>query len=508
MPTQQTRRNIAYGYTNPQTGIQQEPIIMQRVPTTADNAELGTIWIDKSASSFWILTNSAAGVNTWTATTGGATTLASLIVNPGDATVTAGDLTVSAGNLTVTAGAASLATLSAGATTLTSTLAVTGDTTIGGTFRVTGATHLLSDLTVDGTTTINGIFDFASAGVLSFVTTSNTNPAVTIGANGGAAETVNITSAQGTSATSIDIASTVGGVTIYGGMPTAASINISTVAGGGITAAYGASGMTLTGTGTFALATGVNAISVSADAAATAINIGTGAGVVKTISIGGTGANVIAIGNTQVAGSVAIGTAMIAGTISIGGTGAQVGTISIAPGTGAQIVNIATGGTGVKTVNIATGAIGNLVTLGTVTGAASLSLLSGTVGTTITSTGPITVASGTGLIGISADAAATTVNIATGLAVKTTTLGSLTGASQTTVQGGTSFLTLVTNGTILTTPLVNFNGTHIYNGAGVPANALALAVGDMYINTTAATAATRLYIATAASTWTNVSCAA
>lgn len=49
---------------------------------------------------------------------------------------------------------------------------------------------------------------------------------------------------------------------------------------------------------------------------------------------------------------------------------------------------------------------------------------------------------------------------------------------------------------------------NIITGAGVPANGLALHVGDMYINTTGATAATRLYIATGAGAWTNVVCAA
>lgn len=48
----------------------------------------------------------------------------------------------------------------------------------------------------------------------------------------------------------------------------------------------------------------------------------------------------------------------------------------------------------------------------------------------------------------------------------------------------------------------------IMSGAGVPAGALATAIGDMYINTTAASATTRLYIATAVGTFTNVTCAA
>jgi len=48
----------------------------------------------------------------------------------------------------------------------------------------------------------------------------------------------------------------------------------------------------------------------------------------------------------------------------------------------------------------------------------------------------------------------------------------------------------------------------VISGAGAPATGLALHIGDLYINTTAASATTRLYIATAVGTWTNVTCAA
>ncbi|TSC88693.1 MAG: hypothetical protein G01um10145_860 [Microgenomates group bacterium Gr01-1014_5] len=93
----------------------------------------------------------------------------------------------------------------------------------------------------------------------------------------------------------------------------------------------------------------------------TAINLGAGAAAVNGINIGGTGANVIAIGNTQTAGSVAIGAAMTGGTITIGGTGLQTGTIALGTGTGAQAINLGTGGTGTKTV-ILGGLDGNSVT--------------------------------------------------------------------------------------------------------------------------------------------------
>lgn len=120
------------------------------------------------------------------------------------------------------------------------------------------------------------------------------------------------------------------------------------------------------------------AINIGTGAAARTISIGTGAAVVETIAIGGTGANVITIGNTQTAGSVSIGAAMTTGTISIGGTGLQTGTITLGGGTGAQTVNVATGGTGVKTVHIADSAVANVVTIGSTTGAAATTIQAGT----------------------------------------------------------------------------------------------------------------------------------
>lgn len=57
-------------------------------------------------------------------------------------------------------------------------------------------------------------------------------------------------------------------------------------------------------------------------------------------------------------------------------------------------------------------------------------------------------------------------------------------------------------------PLILPGPINVYTGAGAPGAGLAVNVGDLYVNTTAATAATRLYIATGAGTWTNVTCAA
>lgn len=85
-------------------------------------------------------------------------------------------------------------------------------------------------------------------------------------------------------------------------------------------------------------------------------------------------------------------------------------------------------------------------------------------------------------------------------------IGNVTG--QTTFTGQVNITTgdlqFNTAGTGITLP----GPVTIRSGAGAPAGGLAVNVGDMYINTTAATAATRVYVATAAGVWTNLTAAA
>jgi hypothetical protein len=139
------------------------------------------------------------------------------------------------------------------------------------------------------------------------------------------------------------------------------AINLGTAGARTITVGNG------TGATSLVLDAGTGNIDIGANAVARSINLGTGAAVVQTIAIGGTGDNVITIGNTQTGGSIALGAAMTTGTITIGGTGAQTGTISIGTGTGAQALNFGTGGTAAKTVTIGStvAASGSLVQAGT-----------------------------------------------------------------------------------------------------------------------------------------------
>jgi len=134
-----------------------------------------------------------------------------------------------------------------------------------------------------------------------------------------------------------------------------------------ITEQVGTLGYTLTTVGaspvTIAAANTTGAIAIGGTAETGTMTLGSSSGTNTEIIAGGTGITTLQIANAQVGGSVSIGAAMTTGTISIGGTGAQTGTIAIAPGTGAEAVTIATTATGVKTVGIGNTVSGSKVNI-------------------------------------------------------------------------------------------------------------------------------------------------
>jgi hypothetical protein len=94
----------------------------------------------------------------------------------------------------------------------------------------------------------------------------------------------------------------------------------------------------------------------------------------------------------------------------------------------------------------------------------------------VVTTGTTTINSGTSALGISTDASATTVNIATGAAVKTTVLGSTNSTSATTVQSGSGACNLGTTGTGATNMGNGTGTTSIQFGTGGALNSYATGV--------------------------------
>lgn len=247
-----------------------------------------------------------------------------------------------------------------------------------------------------GTVTIAGVTTGTTVSVANAV---NTVAQVVNVANGACAgdSTVNIQSGNSTSgtqtvnvgsgsrATVLSVGDGVGGnaITVGNGINTSAqTVSVSNGAAAADSTVNILSGIATAGTQTLNLAGG---------AYAKVVNVATGVAVANTITVGGTGANVITIGDTQTAGSISMGDAMTGGTITIGGSGAQTGALSIAPGTGAQTISVATS-TGVKTIDVGTGAAANVITIGTTNTTAALNLDAGSGG--ISMTGDVDVDSG------------------------------------------------------------------------------------------------------------------
>jgi len=231
---------------------------------------------------------------------------------------------------------------------------------------------------------------------------------------------------------------------------------LSTVGNGAVTIGNAANTAAITiasGVGNLAITGNGNGISIGTDANANSVTVGSLTNGSLLLLQGGNGAGVsssaITLG-TAVAGSIQIGLATQTGAIYLG-TSTAGNTVNIATGinAGAQVVNIATGASAANnTVNI----------------------LSGTP-----------------------TAGTATVNVGTGAYATQVNLGSATGGNRV---------------NIASNPFQIAGPVFVYTGAGAPAGGSAVHVGDLYINTTAATAATRMYIATAVGTWTNITCAA
>jgi len=261
----------------------------------------------------------------------------------------------------------------------------------------------------------------------------------------------------------------------------------------GIALASGAAFTTLSSTGATTLATAgttVNTFGSTTGATSLSFYVGTG-----NYLVDGVGASTYTWGPSTTTG-----------TITLGGS-AGTGTMTFGSSTGAQSYVIAGGASGVKTVNVATGATANVVTINSTTGAATTLIQSGSGGI------DLDAATGSGFVAIAANLAVAnaieldagvggiTLNTAVGTAVVTSdaitsTLGDITATN------GDVILAAATNKIQLPGPVF------IMSGAGVPANGLAIQAGDMYIRTDPAGATSRIYIATGAGAWSNVTCAA
>lgn len=139
----------AYSVGQPLNQIFPLPIIAKRVPTTADKAQLGRLWVYPATNQAWVLTSIVANSATWEAISGGAGVFSSLTVNPGPTALsTVGNGAVSIGNatntgaITLTVGTGNMAVVGGG-----NTISIGNDAAAN--TVVIGSTTAASTLTLD-----------------------------------------------------------------------------------------------------------------------------------------------------------------------------------------------------------------------------------------------------------------------------------------------------------------------------------------------------------------------
>ena len=491
-----------------------DPIVQDHAPTGQDYAGYGTIWIDQSLDDVYVAADTVNGLMVWVPCGGGSGLFSSLNVSGASvfggaitaSTFTAGVVVSSAvGALSSSAGtdgqviigatgaAPVWAALTAGAginiTTGANSIQIdaTGATAVKyttddanivvpdgvGNINVVGGSNLTSTGAIANTITIDLDSTIAVTGKITagndFEMTlgtclinsdDNAAQAIYLHANGGVNETIDIYSQLGTSATSLNLHSAVGGITIAAGTALALTGTAS-------------SSITMTNAA-FAIATGTGALNLGTDAAAKTVTLGSTTGAASTVVQCGTGALNVTGGGAMTlsaagllkidssAGRIDIGTDVVAQNINIG-TSAAARTITIGNSTGASSV-IVDSGTG--NLDLGVTATDHTSRLGSTTGVSALTLQSGTGAMTFTAggvfdvnaTGAVTIDSTGGALQIGNGANAFAVDIGTGAAARTVTIGNATGATSVVVNSGTGNLDLGVNATDHTSRLGGVTG--------------------------------------------------
>lgn len=225
--------------------------------------------------------------------------------------------------------------------------------------------------------------------------------------------------------------------------------------------------------------------------------------------------------NFATTGTLGAGTSLTVGTTATIGTGLTVTAGGIAVGAGGATISGLTDVTGaIQASTTITAGTGITATTGNIV--ATAGNLRSVLGDIIATLGNITATEGDVIIthdtnGLVLGAAgelnsngADTEYTCAATGSFSVTLGDAAGADALNIYDSAPTLvsSIDSNGTATFVDIALAGPVRIMTGAGAPANGLAVNVGDMYIRTDAAAAAERIYIASAANTWTNVTCAA
>jgi len=368
-------------------------------------------------------TTNASSIKTVNVNTGGVA-LGEVLTNIASGAITSGTHTVS-----IQTGNAAAGTVATNVSTGTGTKIVN-----------VGNADGLTTVNIDAITLINDSIDVATS-----INTGTSTGAVAIGNAAGGA--MSIDTAAGisldaatasnftvTGAADLTLESTLGGVDIISALAAADAIVLNASdAAGGIDVDCGSAGFILeAANGEIRANSGTATVNISSDAAATIVNLGTGAGI-KAVTVGSD--------NTSSITTVACGTLGL--TL---GTTANEHTTTIGSIVTASSV-VCQSGTGIAAFGA--NATDHTTSLGSGTGTSATNISSGTGAMTVAAlgifdvdaTGNITLDSSGGTVGMSEDAVAQNVNIATGAAAKVISIGNAIGATSVAIDSGTGDIT-------------------------------------------------------------------
>lgn len=261
-----------------------------------------------------------------------------------------------------------------------------------------------------GNNAATGVTINAGTGSFSASSLNNAAGAITINANGGVSETILIRAQQGSGATSINMVSTAGGITLNAAGTTAITNN-ATIGGTLINTGL------ITGTSGLSISGGTVDLNVNSNFPVN-INSGTSTG---TVTIGSVNNNVNILGITNT----------ITGQVNMNTTGVEFTNIGNA---GASVVVVANVFDVTGVVNMNTGSSFS-TQIGNAAGGA-VTIAAGSASSFTTANQSLTFNSGTGSLSISNDASANSVFIAAGSAAKSLTLGSTNTTSSTAIRSG------------------------------------------------------------------------
>ncbi len=582
MAVNKKKNNVGYGLSNALQDLAPQPIVATRNPGTSDKAELGTTWINKSSNAVYVLT-SVAGSSTWTgvASTGGPFTDLTITgaaatdvftIDEGNAVITAGDLTLSSGNLEVSGdlnvtgdisftgdfdvtdtasisltstnnaadaiylranggtsetirihsdqgtGVASVALVSdVGGISLTSGLASddainltasSGGVDIDGALQVNIASSenaadaivisaSAGGIDISATGSAGEDIDIVNTGgSVNISATENAASAITITSNGGTSETIVVTNTQGTGAAAISLAASAGGITLDGALATADAINIvASDAAGGIDVDAGTGGIAVDTTGAYSL-DGAAASNVSVSGAGIDLSLESAEG---RVIINGEEAAANAITLLSAAGGIDADAALQINIDSSQAAAADSVRIVASAADGGMDLDSGTGGTTIDS-----------------TGAVSIDAAAASNFSVSGAGIDLTLASAAGRVVVNGEEAATDavriVSAAGGLDVDTALELNLTSSEASVADAVTISASHAAGGITLdagVTPGVTFtNGTQSHQmlvGSGSPNGSVTASQGSLYVDVAGSTSTTILYANTdGGTTWLGV----